>query len=449
MLPLPYTPTAAHRQLAAYLKKLKGELPAQVRTRLVKGLQQHYLVRPKALSDGARTTARLLLVWALDVVVQLRRVPLLLEAATDEAPERRTPPPVATNCETLARARGISARAIRDHLQELLKIGFITRKNNRGWQANFELFIAPEFVWAKPAQNAQEGPKKRPYAPLLPSEEATNFPPIIVQDRQDTKKVEIGRVEKLVTPPAPTGPGELTGNTGPQRAPKPAPPRPATPRQVPKAGAGGAAAAHVQAERLGWVTQAWHYAQKRLYAGRRFSEAEHEKAREALWYGTYRGFGLEATPAEWQRYHNEVLHRIDLVARYLERHPEKSLPSPYAEFVQGAGYFDAENTRGFAGTDAWLARAEATNRERNITRALLKARQQLKAHWLGIAPKRVQALSNVQLFRHHETKLRAFGPEALQRYYAQVAAPTAPTAERIAFTPLVLAGPAARRFTHS
>ena len=109
----------------------------------------------------------------------------------------------------------------------------------------------------------------------------------------------------------------------------------------------------------------------------------------------------------------------------------------------------AENTRGFAGSAPWLARAEATNRERNITRALLKARQQLKAHRLGIAPKRVQALTNRQLYCYHEAKLRAFGPEVLQRYYAQVANPTAPTAERIAFTPLVAAGPAARRFTRS
>jgi hypothetical protein len=447
LLPLPYTPTAAHRQLAAYLKKLKSELPAQVRSRIVKGLQQHYLVQPKAISDGARTTARLLVVWAIDVVVQLRRVPLLLEPATDEAPERRTPPPVATNCETLARARGISARAIRDHLQELLKIGFITRKNNRGWQANFELYIAPEFVWNKTPQTAQEGPKKSQYAPAVTPTVRTNFPPIIVQDRQDTRKVEIGQVEKLVTPPAPTGAAKLTGNTGPQQAPKPAPQRPVMPRQPTKEGQGGAAAAHLQAERLGWVTQAWHYAQKRLYPGRQFSDHEHEKAREALWYGTYFGFAKSATPAEWQRYHNEVLHRIDLVARYLERHPDKSLPSPYAEFVKGAGYFDAENARGFAGTDAWLARAEATNRERNITRALLKARQQLKAHRLGIAPKRVQALTNVQLFRYHENKLRAFGPDSLQRYYAQVANPTAPTADRIAFTPLAQPVTAARHLS--
>jgi hypothetical protein len=445
LLPLPYTPSAAQRQLTAYLKKLKSALPAQVRTRTIKGVQQHYLVQPKACSDGARTTARLLCVYGVEVVVQLRRVPLLLEEATDAAPEHRTPPPISTNCEALARARGISARAVRDHLQELLKIGVITRKNNRGWQANFELFLAPALVWQKEPPAAQEGPKKRQYAPSQPSEVRTNFPPILVQDRQDTRKVEIGQVEKLVTPPAPAGPGELTGNTGPQQAPKPAPPRPTTPRQTTKAGQGGAAAAHLQAEQLGRVTQAWHYAQKRLYSGRKFTEYEHERAREAIWYGTYGGFGLSATPAEWERYHNEVLHRIDLVARYLERHPEKSLPSPYAEFVKGAGYFDAENARGFAGTDAWLARAEATNRERSITRALLKARQQLKAHRLGIAPKRVQAMTNVQLFRYHETKLRAFGPDVLQRYYAQVANPTAPTADRIAFTPLAQPVTAARR----
>lgn len=422
--------------MAAYLKKLRSELPAQLRTRTVKGQKQHYLVQPKAISDGARTTARVLLVWALDAVVQLRKVPLLLEPATDEAPAQRTPPPVATNCETLARVRGISSRAVRDHLQELLKIGFITRKNNRGWQADFELWIAAEFVWNKTPENAQKGPKKHEFAPSETPAKTTNFPPIIVQDKQATEKVEIGHVEKLVSHEATAGADALTGNTGPQQAAKPAPQRPATPRQTTKAGQGGAATAQQQAEWLGWVTQTWHYAQKRLYPGRKFSEHEHDKALQAIWYGTYFGFARNATPAEWQHYHNGVLHRIDLVARYLIRHPEKSLPSPYAEFVQGAGYFDAENAQGFAGTDAWLARAEATNRERTITRALLKARQQLKAHRLGIAPKRVQAQTNVQLFRYHETKLRALGPDALQRYYAQVANPTLPTTTRISFTPL-------------
>ena len=436
MLPLPYTYSAAYRQLAAYLKRLRAELPAQVRTRTVKGQPQHYLVQPKALSDGAKTTARLLITWAIDAVEQLRRVPLLLEAATDQAPAHRPPPPVATNNEVLARARGVSARAIRDHLRELLKIGFLTRKVFRGWQADFELYLAPEFVWKKVAQTAPEGLKKPKYAPSSPPAATTKVPPIIVLERQDTGEIEIGLVEKLVTPPAAGGAGALTGNTGPQAGQKPAPPAPATPRQATKVGAGGATAAQQQAERLGLVVQAWHYAWKRLYPSCHFDEVEQHKAQEAMWYGVYRGFVPTLSPAEWQRYHDQVLQRIDLAAAYFQRYPNKFAPSPFAEFVAGTGYFDAQNTRGFVGTEAWLARQEANQRQRNLARALLKARRELKAHRLGIAPKRAQTMSSVQLFRYHEAKIKAFGPEAVQRYYAQVANPTLPTATRIAFTPV-------------
>ncbi|MGI4870655.1 MAG: hypothetical protein ACRYFX_05685 [Janthinobacterium lividum] len=435
MLPLPYTLRAAFGQFAAYLKKLRAELPAQLRSRTVKGQLQHYLVQPKALSDGGQATARLLLVLQINAVEQLRRVPLLLEAATDQAPAQRTPPPVATNNEALARARNVSARAIRDHLGELLKIGFLTRKVFHGRHADFELYVAPEFVWQKDAQTAPEGPKKHQYAPPAATAPATKVPPFITQDKQDKKEIEIGLVDKLVTEREPTGAGALTGHTGPQQAPKPAPTAPATPRQATKASPGGAAAGQLQAECLALALQAWHYAWKRLYPGRRFDEHEQHQALQAVWYGVYRGFAPALTAAEWQRYHEQVLQRIDLAAKYFERHPNSFAPSPYAEFVKGAGYFDAENARGFIGTEAWLARQEANNRQRNITRALLLARRQLKAHRLGIATKRTQALTLTQLFRHHETKLRAFGPEALQRYYAQVANPTLPDTSHIPFIP--------------
>lgn len=166
---------------------------------------------------------------------------------------------------------------------------------------------------------------------------------------------------------------------------------------------------------------------------------EQRKALEAMWYGTYHGFGKRLTPAEWQRYHDQVLQRIDLAAAYFARHDNKFATNSFAEFMKGSGYFDAENARGFSGTEAWLARQEANNRQRNISRALLKARQQLKAHRLGMAPKRTQALTNVQLFRYHEAKIRAFGPDALQRYYDQVANPTRPLLTPISFTHLATA----------
>jgi hypothetical protein len=431
LLPLPYTLRSAYGRFAQFLKRLRSQLPLQVRQRTVKGQKEHYLVRPKAISDGAQATARVLLVWAIDAIEQLRRVPLLLEPATDA---RATPPPVATNNERLAAFRQVSARAIRDHLRELQKIGFIARKVFRGTKANFEVYLAAEFVW-NTAPAAQKGPKQAKIAALATPGPATKVPLSVSLEKQDKEEIEIGLVEKLGTPSAPSGAGALTGNTGPQAGAKPAPTSPAAPRQATKEPAGGAAAAQLQAERLALVVQAWHYAWKRIYPSRNFDEAEQHKALQAMWYGVYRGFGPQLTAGEWQRYHEQVLQRLDLAAAYFERYPNKFAPSPFAEFVVGTGYFDAENQRGFVGTEAWLARQEANNRQRNITRALLLARRALKAHRLGIAPKRTQALTTIQLFRYHEAKLQAYGPDALQRYYAQVARPNVPTPTRIAFTP--------------
>ncbi|RZK30395.1 MAG: hypothetical protein EOO63_06825 [Hymenobacter sp.] len=196
----------------------------------------------------------------------------------------------------------------------------------------------------------------------------------------------------------------------------------------------GAAGVALQAERLGLVMQTFHYAWKRIYSSCNFDAREQERFQQAIWYGVYRGFGPALSPEGWQRYHDQVLQRIDLAAAYFQRHSHKFAPSPYAEFVAGTGYFDAENKQGFIGTENWLAKQEANQRQRNISRALLRARRELKAHRLGLAPKRRQEMSSIQLFRYHETKIKAFGPDAVQRYYAQVANPTLPSTTQIAFT---------------
>ena len=426
MLPLPYTLNSAYGRVAYHLKYLRAQLPPVTRTRVVKGRTEQYLVQPKPISDGAQTTLRVLVKWAIDAIEQVRRVPLLQEApATAAAP---TPPPVATNNETLAAFRQISARAIRDHLRELQRIGFITQKVFRGTKANFEVYINVDFLW-KPISQAVDSPKpqktENAAAAAFSLAQRTKVPLIVSLEKQDKLEIEIANGEKLVSDDSQTTPGELTGNTGPQAGRKPAPNGPGKPRQATKAASGGAAAAELQAERLGLVVQAWLYAWKRLYPGRSFDETEQQKAQEAIWYGVYQGFAKQLSLSDWQRYHDQVLQRIDLAAAYFQRYPDKFAPSPYAEFVTGSGYFDAQNARGFAGTEAWLVRQEANQRQRNIGRALLLARRQLKAHRLGLAPKRAQAMTTLQLFRHHEAKLRAFGGDALTRYYAQVAPPLA------------------------
>jgi len=432
LLPLPYTPRAAYGKLAQHLRQLRAQGPAVLRTRTVKGIKEQYYVRPKAISDGAQATFRVLLLWQIDAVEQVRRVPLLQEAATDARP---TPPPVSTNNEQLAAYRQLSARAIRDHLRELLAVGLLARKVFRGTKANFELYLNPAFVWpaTKLADKGLKQPKKARRPPAAPLAPQTTLPLIVPLEKQDKKEIEIGQVEKLVG----EAPGDvLTGNTGPQAGSKPAPTPPARPAQTTKEGPGGAAAAQLQAERLGLVMQAFHYAWKRIYPSCNFDATEQQKFQRALWYGVYRGFGPPLSPQQWQRYHDQVLQRIDLAAAYFQRHPHKFAPSPYAEFVVGTGYFDAQNTNGFVGTEAWLARQEANQRQRTIARALLLARRELKAHRLGLASKRRQEMSTLQLFRLHEAKIRTYGPDALQRYYAQVAQPNAPDSNRIAFTPL-------------
>ncbi len=432
MLPLPYTPRAAYGKLAQHLRQLRAQGPPVLRTRTVNGIQAQYHVRPKAISDGAQATMRVLLLWQIEAVEQVRRVPLLQEAATDARP---TPPPVATNNEQLAAYRQLSARAIRDHLRELLAVGLLARKVFRGTKANFELYLNPAFVWpaTKLTDKGLKQPKKAHRPPAAAPAPPTTLPLIVPLEKQDKKEIEIGPVEKLVG----EAPGDvLTGNTGPQAGSKPAPTPPSSPRQATKEGQGGAAAAQLQAERLGLVMQAFHYAWKRIYPSCNFDATEQEKFQRAIWYGVYRGFGPALSPQQWQRYHDQVLQRIDLVAAYFQRHPHKFAPSPYAEFVVGTGYFDYQNTNGFVGTEAWLARQEANQRQRTIARALLRARRELKAHRLGLAPKRQREMTNLQLFRLHEAKLRAFGPDALRRYYAQVAQPNAPDPTRIAFAPL-------------
>ena len=450
MLPLPYTPTRANGLLAKFLKMRKAKLPPQLRTRVVRGRTETYQVQPKALSDGAQATARVLLFWALDAVEQVRQVSALQAADPSQPP---LPPPVATNAESLAKFRQVSARAIRDHLTELLRVGIIARKVFRGTRSNFEVYLNPEFLWKVP-QPAAQSPKKSKFEAGQSTDStnasATNFP-LISLEKQDKKEIEIGLVEKLLPHEAP---GDLTGNTGPQVPPKIAPTAPKSPSQGPQEPKSGAAAVaekagdngpesgdkpvynpelqarhQLEQQRLELVRATWFYAWKRLYPSRQFDSAEQERALEAIWCGTYRGFTGPEDPRQWARYHDQVMERIDLAAAYFARHEDKFAPCPYAEFVAGTGYFDAENRYGFEGTAAWLRKHHASRRQRSLSDALLKARRQMKAHRLGIAPARVQAMTTLQLFRHHEAKLRAFGEQALKRFYAQVAPSQLPVSE--------------------
>jgi hypothetical protein len=444
MLPLPYSQNKALGTLSGFLNTIEKRLQPVPRTRLVTKrngklldtpIQETYLVPAKALSDGAQATARLLVMMQLRAVEEARRVSFLQEPATDAAP---TPPPVTTNNEELARGRRISSRAIRGHLREIQSIGIIVAKNFRGTQANFELWISTRFLWKTDSQAVssdlvENRTKAAPAA--LASPETTNFPLIEVLEKQYKKDSDSSSVNLLASAPEQA---TLTGNTGPQQ-PQATDPKPAKqPRQAKQATkdrvkVGGAKVPTDAENELLWAKRrdmareffdlSWKL-RSTLWPGKEFDEREQAMWKNAVWKGVYREFGSPLTETQWAQYHKQNLKQLGMVAKYLLRYPDKYIVAPYAEYVAGTGYFDAENPKGFAGTVDWYARKQAANMQLNLTRDLNKARTTLNAHRLGLATKRNQAKTRIQLYRYLENKLRGkYGPAGLALFHAAVAAP--------------------------
>ncbi|WP_185282900.1 HTH domain-containing protein [Hymenobacter sp. NBH84] len=416
------------------MNAIQKKLQPVLRTRTRKGVKTQYLVPPKAVSDGAQATGRVLLKWQLEAISEARQVPFLrLQVATDAAP---TPPPVATNCEELARYRNVSGRTIRNHLRELETCGVIVRRKFRGTHADFELWLSTKLLWKTDSAALQPMPVEESTLAeqaevVLPS--GTNFPLIEGLEKQYKEEIEIGPVDKLVSDAAGSS---LTGNTGPRHTPKPTENGPHAALKAPSAEkesekpGGAAAPAHV--EKPQWLStcremaaEFYQKALRVLYARCSYSEQEHRQIKLAIWQGVYHGFGAQLTPRQWHTYHDQALERLDLAAGYFRRHPDKFAPKPYAEFVLGTGYFDYDNQRGFVGTLDWHAKQLARNHQRDVLKALRRARREMRAHRLRQAPERVQQMTPLQLYRYHENKLRQLGAAALREFHAQVAAPRA------------------------
>ena len=98
---------------------------------------------------------------------------------------------------------------------------------------------------------------------------------------------------------------------------------------------------------------------------------------------------------------------------------------PYAGHIEGAGYFDAHNTRGFIGTMKWYATHLAHRQQRALADGLRRARRELRQYVLGTSPKRAQAKTTLELYRYHEERPRKPGPQSLERFYQHLAQPAA------------------------
>jgi hypothetical protein len=438
MFHLSFTFAKALANQARLIEQARLQAAPQLRTRMVMRRQpdgttakvkEHYHVRPGIISDGAEKTLWILTKWQLKAVERYRATPALFDGLlVDELP------PVATNNEELARVRGrrVADRTIRNHIQELLDAGFILKKQFRGTNADFYLWINPDLVW-EPAQQPKNAQTEATHIAAYLAAQGTNFPLIKAPELQATSEIETGPVENdaicreaghsfsgYTGQQAEGEPGHAGATDGPERG------------LEPKIGLGaGAAAAPAtgQKTRLAerqrdMVQQAWVYALKLLPWGRRFTAEEHRKAEDALFAGVYCGFeAAHMTARSWETYHEQVLERLEMVAAYYRKNPKQYPGTPWAEVTDGKGYFDYGNRIGFHRTLDWHARALAYRLNRRIVEALRLAHRQHRQLAQGKLPKALQHLNAWQLYRHHEAKLGKLGPDALRRYYLQFTTP--------------------------
>lgn len=178
----------------------------------------------------------------------------------------------------------------------------------------------------------------------------------------------------------------------------------------------------------------WAVAYEKLYAGRKYDAEDVQKICRVIWTDVFHGFGNIRSEKELADFMNRQLLKIEKAAKYFDYHPEKYLPEPYSVVIEGKGYFDKVNLRGFAGLEAWVKADEmkdtrtrldflkpAAFKERKTNRLLTTARKDFEKYRAGAAPRtEVAHLDFVGLTQYYTIVFQNLGDMALKRFIAQL-----------------------------
>lgn len=411
--------------LAAWWKladKYNKSLPLHpvVRT-YANGTQKTVYIRKGIITKSVIETGEKLILRYIESYNQARKQGLI----EDEAPS------LSTNSIELGRLFQTSDRTVRAHLNVLKRsgVGFISEYNFRGTRANYELWISPKILWpgqAEPAKNAQKSSNSELQNKNLPHIKQPETPETIEKETTHVDKCGVAAQQRAL--PGGEGAGNtcgaFTSDTGPQEPAEIAAAAPEKPvaAKKPETVAAGAAAVEKQAQMAvfrAYVENFWLMAHKLLYPTAQFTDYHHRMAKNAIWFGVYRGFAAKMNSKEWEQYHLQAIERLKLAANYYENHPDKHPPLPYAQFKPGEGYFDHENQRGFEGTLVWWDRQQVWKRQQKVNDALRRAEKEIRLYQQGKLRDELQRLSPLQMFRRQETRLKRLGRAALDKFYAQ------------------------------
>ncbi|WP_299755345.1 hypothetical protein [uncultured Pontibacter sp.] len=411
--------------LAAWWKlaaKYNNSLPTHpvVRT-YADGTQKTVYIRKGIITKSVIETGEKLILRYIESYNQARKQGLI----EDEAPS------LSTNSIELGRLFQTSDRTVRAHLNVLKRpgVGFISQYNFRGTRANYELWISPEILWpgqSEPAKNAQKSSNSQLQNKNLPHIKQPETPETIEKESTHVDKCGVAAQQRAL--PGGEGAGNtcgaFTSDTGPQEPAKIAVTAPEKPvaAKKPETVAAGAATVEKQARMAiyrTFVENFWAIAWKLVYPTGEFTEYNQRMAKNAIFFGVYRGFSNDWSIEKWESYHLQVVEQLKLVANYYENNPDKHPPLPYAQYKPGTGYFDAENERGFRNTFAWWQRQQVWKKQAKVNDALRRAEKEIRLHKQGVLRDELQRLSPLQMFRRQETKLKRFGKAALDKFYAQ------------------------------
>ena len=283
-------------------------------------------------------------------------------------------PSLLTNNVRLAEICDCTDRTIRNHLTTLRNLRLI-RTKFRGREHDFELWISQEILWetsekSKTLKSSKSSPSptNRKSFPL-----SNIYVETIVNENDRAEILKCGQGQNN------EGQRGRTANQSPENESSEL-----TTERTGLGGGGGRRAQkqaqdeelrNLRADRVRSklpqlpprlekyfaeiLMQFWLHAWKVLYPNRDFTKKEQEQAISAIYTGVYNRFNDARTAADWAAFQARQLEKLDRAARYYDHHPEAYLPDPFAVHVAGRGYFDAENTRGFKGIEAWLQRDSA------------------------------------------------------------------------------------------
>lgn len=433
MLPTVLSLAESRLRLHLNVVRLNQEHPTRSHTRVGSdGLTKTVITRPKALCDGAKTTGVLLLQRARKQAISMLANPLHRERFISPNGETLPDvPPIEVNGRELSQKRGLTDRALRNHLAQLKQVGIIVKRKFRGTRASFHVWMNPELVWVaphKPVETAVDSVASNPNKSSISSPKSKIVPDIKVLEHLETIKREITYVDKPIVE---TGNPLLETEARNGRAFR---------RKKNEAAGGGTASSlkselsgeeardHAQLRKMNYVSEFWEHAKTLVYPGLKWTKEQERLAKNAIWTGVFKGFHNYGD-FDWNSIQLAMLQRLQLVRDHLRLHPERYAPLPYSQYKPGSGYFDIANTSGFAGTAAWLQKVNKRKQSLIVDRALRAAITEIDQHnKIARTPEiklrtheRVRSLSLLQLIKHHESGLKRLGDaKALDRFYAKV-----------------------------